>query len=86
VSPCEHRQGATGCVSTIAHSRVSGADRYVVEHSDVGSIPCSPDSSPVVCFAVFPDGAPGCGTTLRAVDADGRRGKPSESFCVRGDD
>jgi hypothetical protein len=64
----------------IFHSLVTGAAGYVVESAAGERVPCSDESA--FCTAVFAKGAPGCGTTLRAVDADGRVGVPSTSFCV----
>jgi hypothetical protein len=78
------RETAAGCIARIGHTAVRGAARYVVEHPAVGSIQCALDTSPLVCVAVFPNGPPGCGVTMRGVDDDGRLGLPSASFCVRG--
>jgi hypothetical protein len=43
--------------------------------------PCEAVLTNRSCIATFPT-APGCGTVLKAVDAQGRDGRPSESFCV----
>jgi hypothetical protein len=86
VSRCLRRENTSACVSLIRHSRVPGADRYVVETQSGASVPCSGGNGSVVCIAVFPNGPPGCGTTLRAVDEDGRLGDRSETFCVNGVD
>jgi hypothetical protein len=72
--------GTGGCHALIFHSEVTGAADYVVEHAGVET-PCS-NSSDTLCNVFFPSGPPGCDTTLRAVAADGRRGTPSDPFCV----
>ncbi len=84
VTPCQQRETTSSCESNITHSPVDGAVGYVVETAAAGSVPCSDESRPGVCVAVFPNGPPGCETTLHAVDGDGHWGLPSESFCVRG--
>jgi len=65
----------------VIHSRVPGADGYVMVSAAGVEVPCNAALASNACVAVFPS-APGCGTVLKAVDADGTRGRPSESFCV----
>jgi hypothetical protein len=69
----------------VIHSRVSGAVGYVMVSAAGVGVPCNSVLFTNTCVAVFPS-APGCGTVLKAVDADGNAGRPSESFCVTGPD
>jgi len=65
----------------VIHSDVEGAVGYVMVSGDGLERPCNALLFSNTCVAVLPS-APGCGTTLRAVDIHGTNGLPSESFCV----
>jgi hypothetical protein len=73
-----------GCIVTVAHTLVSGAVAYVVEHPLIGQVPCSDASR--VCIVRFPRDVPaGCAATVRAIDVHGVAGTPSAPFCIFGD-
>jgi hypothetical protein len=73
--------GGSGCVAALLHSEVPGAVGYVIVTSTGARVPCS--SLGITCVATFPNGAPGSGNTLHAVDANGVLGFASEPFTIR---
>ena len=72
-----------GCETVVLHSRVAGADDYVIAGSGVWQGECG-ELLTDFCFIRFaaPPPAPICDFTVSAV-RDGVVGLPSRTFCVR---